>query len=87
MKKLMLFRLMSNEFFMNHSLTMCKYFYKVFGVRFTNVAVNAAVGGHFTSGETLRELKADLALHDKRSIRALSGYVGEGLEVMDQKRV
>ena len=82
----MVFKLMSNEFFINHSLTMIKYFYKVFGVRFTNFAINSAVGGFFTSGETIHDLKADLAAHEVRNIGALSGYVSEGLEDTDTKR-
>jgi len=52
-KKLIIYRMMSSNLFINHALRVMQLSYKVLGVSLTNLLINSTAGSIFTSGETL----------------------------------
>ena len=82
-KKFFCYKLMSSNLFINYSLTLMNLFYKVLGIRFTNLMINKTVGSLFTSGETIQTLIKDIQELEKNNISGIANYVVEGLNVMD----
>ena len=56
LKKLVIYRMMSSNLFINHALTGMTFAYKVMGRSLTNFIINKTAGSVFTSGETLETL-------------------------------
>ena len=56
LKKLLIYRMMSSNLFINHALTGMTFAYKVMGHSLTNFIINKTAGSVFTSGETLETL-------------------------------
>ena len=61
-KKLIIYRTMSSNLFINHALNAMNACYKVMGKRLTNLIINKTAGEVFTSGETLETLSQDIKL-------------------------
>lgn len=61
MKKLMVYKLMGSNLFINNALGMMTTCYSVLGIPVTNTAINKSVGSLFTSGETIQTLMEDIA--------------------------
>lgn len=59
-KKLLIYRMMSSNLFINHALTGMNMSYKVLGRTITNMIINKTAGDVFTSGETLQSLAEDI---------------------------
>mmetsp|Transcript_41465 Transcript_41465/g.39893 ORF Transcript_41465/g.39893 Transcript_41465/m.39893 type:complete len:138 (-) Transcript_41465:236-649(-) len=78
-----MYKLMSNNFFMNNVLTSLDKAYKIQGKTLTNFQINASVGSLFTSGETISSLKDDMKAFKKRNIGGIPNYVAEGLPEMN----
>jgi len=68
LKKLMIYRMMSSNLFINNALRGMELSYKIFGRTLTNFAINKTAGSIFTSGETLQSLVTDIAVLEKKGI-------------------
>jgi len=84
LKKFMVYKLMGSDLFINHSLSMMGWSYRLFGVRLTNFVINKSVGSLFTAGETIESLVDDIAELEKRNVYAIGNYVVEGLSEMNE---
>jgi hypothetical protein len=60
-------------------------FYKIFGVKLTNMLVNKTAGDVFTSGETISTLVEDIKSLASKNIGGVANYVAEGLHEMNQE--
>ena len=87
MKKLVVYKLMGSNLFINNALGMMTTCYSVLGIPVTNTAINKSVGNLFTSGETIQTLMDDIAEFEKRNINGIAGYTAEGLQSLDQTRI
>jgi hypothetical protein len=67
-KKLMIYKVMSSNIFINHALQGMNLAYKVMGKTITNTLINMTAGQLFTSGETLQTLSEDIKELEKRNI-------------------
>lgn len=83
-KKLMVYKLMGSDVFLNHSLNLVNTSYNVLGISTTNSVVNNSVGRIFISGETINSLMEDVCNLEKRNINSLCGYAVEGMDQMDE---
>lgn len=87
LKKLMIYRMMSSNLFINHALTGMNVAYRVLGKTLTNFLINKTAGEVFTSGETLESLNADIAALEQRKIGGVANYVVEGLNEMHEPTI
>ena len=78
---------MGSNLFINYSLSAMNLFYKILGVRFTNLMINSSVGSLFTSGESITSLIKDLEALEKNNIYGIANYVVEGIDVYDDAYV
>jgi virulence-associated protein VapD len=83
-KKLMIYRMMSINMFINHALNGMRLSYKFMGRTLTNFLINKTAGSIFTSGETLQTLAEDIKKLEARKIHGVANYVVEGLHEMDE---
>lgn len=86
-KKYFVYKLMGSELFINHSLAMTHFCYKVLGVLPTNFCINNSVGSLFTSGETLSSLITDIQQFRDKNIRAISNYAVEGMPEYNEAKI
>ena len=87
LKKLMIYRMMSSNFFINNALGGMRLSYKILGRTLTNFAINKTAGSIFTSGETLQSLVADIEVLEKKGIHGVANYVVEGLHEMHEPTI
>lgn len=59
-KKMIIYKMMASNLFINYSLPAMRALYSVLGVRMTNVIINRTAGEVFTSGEQISTLVADI---------------------------
>jgi hypothetical protein len=83
MKKLVVYKVMSNNLFITYSYSGIRLAYKVLGKRIVNTLVNRTAGEIFTSGETIPSLIQDMAVLEKKKVGSVGNYVAEGLESME----
>lgn len=86
-KKLMVYKLMGSDLFINHSLTLVNMSYKLFGIKLTNFAVNNSVASLFTSGETLTSYMKDQSAFSQQNIGTVGMSVVEGMPHQDNEYV
>ncbi|TNV83788.1 hypothetical protein FGO68_gene8537 [Halteria grandinella] len=86
-KKLLIYRMMSSNMFINHALTGMNMAYRVMGKTLTNFIINKTAGEVFTSGETLQSLNADIKVLEQRKIGGVANYVVEGLHEMHEPTI
>lgn len=86
-KKLMIYKMMSSNLFINYALMGMNFFYKVFGVRFTNFLINKSAGAIFTSGASIQTLLKDIEVLEKKKVHGVGNYVVEGLHEMDEAKI
>ena len=84
MKKFFCYKLMGSDLFINYSLSMLNFFYKILGRRTTNFFINNSVGQLFTAGESISTLVEDIEALEKNNIYGIANYVVEGLDTMDE---
>lgn len=84
MKKLMIYRMMSSNLFINYSLPIMKALYRIVGKRAANVLINRTAGEIFTSGETIDSLLEDIKEFERKGIKGAANYVAEGLHEMNE---
>lgn len=82
-KKLVIYKMMSSNLFINHALQGMTLAYRLLGRTLTNFLINSTAGKVFTSGETLQTLAADIEQLEKRNIGGVANYVVEGLHEMN----
>ena len=87
LRKYLMGRTMSSNFFINNSLKMMNMSYKIIGVKATNFFIDKTYGAVYTSGSNIETLLKDIAEHEQKNIHALVGYVVEGLDQMDENKV
>ena len=86
-KKYLVYKLMGSDLFLNNSLQMMHFCYRVLGIRPTNFTINNSVGTLFTSGETLSTLLSDMAELRKQNIQSIANYAVEGLMTHDEDKI
>jgi virulence-associated protein VapD len=86
-KKLLIYKMMSSNLFINHALTGMTLSYRILGRTLTNLLINKTAGAVFTSGETLRSLAADIQALEQRQIGGVANYVVEGLHEMHEPTI
>lgn len=86
-KKLVIYRVMASNLFINYALTGMNVAYRVLGKTFTNFLINKTAGEVFTSGETLQTLSADIKALEARNIGGVGNYVVEGLHEMHEPTI
>jgi hypothetical protein len=86
-KKLLIYRTMSSNLFINNALTGMNVAYRILGKTFTNFLINKTAGEVFTSGETLQSLNADIKELEQRKIGGIANYVVEGLHEMHEPTI
>ena len=59
-KKFLIYKMMGSNMFINHSLRAMKLFYKIMGVRLTNLAIEKTASSIFTGGVSLDDLIKDV---------------------------
>ena len=78
-KKLMIYKMMGSNLFINYSLMGINVAYKVFGTKLTNFAIENTAASVFTGGVTVADLtKAESEL-ELRGIGTIGCYVVEGV--------
>ena len=87
MKKLMVYRMMSSNLFINYSLPVMKTLYKIIGTQVANVLINKTAGQIFTSGETIDSLLEDIREFERKGIYGAANYVAEGLHDMNEQQI
>lgn len=83
-KKIIIYKTMSSNFFINYSLMGMSLAYRVIGMRITNALIEKTAGSIFTGGVTIDDLLKDMDLLEKRKIGSISMMVVEGLTNADE---
>jgi hypothetical protein len=86
-KKLVIYKLMGNDLFLNYAAPATRMAYTLMGKRITNGLINATAGSIFTSGEDTTSLKTDIDTLSDRNIGGIGNYVVEGLEHIDNLKI
>jgi hypothetical protein len=83
-KKMVIYRMMSSNLFINYSLTGMSLAYRLIGIKVTNKIIESTAGSIFTGGVTIDDLLVDMDLLEKRNIGSISMMVVEGLKNADE---
>ena len=78
-KKLMIYKMMGSNVFINYSLTGISAAYKVLGTRITNFAIENTAASVFTGGVTVADLSNSAIELEQRGIGTIGCYVVEGV--------
>lgn len=78
-KKLMIYKMMGSNVFINYSLMGINVAYKVFGKRLTNFAIESTAASLFTGGVTVADLNKDSVKLEARGTGCIGCYVVEGV--------
>lgn len=78
-KKLFIYKMMSSNLFINHSLRAMTFSYRLLGIRLTNMCIEKTAGSIFTGGVSVDDLCRDMDFLEKRNIGTISMMVAEGL--------
>jgi hypothetical protein len=84
-KKYFIYKMMGSNLFINHSLRAMKLFYKIMGVRLTNMAIEKTASSIFTGGVSLEDLIKDVEYLEKQNIGSIAMNVVEGLREVEEK--
>ena len=84
-KKLMIYKMMGSNIFINYSLMGINMAYKVFGTRFTNSLIESTASSVFTGGVTVADLMESSKSFSKREIGTIGCYVVEGVRQAENK--
>ncbi len=83
-KKLMVYKLMGSNLFINNAPRGMDLSYKILGTKVTDCLINSTAGGVFTAGTNAHELKVEIQDFNKKNIGGIGNYVVEGLFNMDK---
>ena len=78
-KKLMIYKMMGSNLFINYSLLGIRFAYRLFGKNLTNFAIENTAASVFTGGVTVSDLKQVSAELATRGIGSVGCYVVEGV--------
>ena len=78
-KKLLIYKMMGSNLFINHSLMGINLSYKVFGVKLTNMLIENTAASVFTGGVTVADLNKSTENMAKRGFGTIGCYVVEGV--------
>lgn len=86
-KKLLIYKLMGSNLFINYSLVGIQAAYKLLGIRLTNFTIEQTAGSVFTGGVTVEDLVRETAVLEERGIGTIGCYVVEGLRQTENSRL
>ena len=86
-KKLMIYKMMGSNIFINYSLMGINMAYKVFGTRFTNSLIESTASSVFTGGVTVTDLMESSKSFSKREIGTIGCYVVEGVREAENEHL
>lgn len=78
-KKLLIYRMMGSNIFINHSLTGISASYKLLGTKLTNFVIENTAASVFTGGVTVKDLAGAADELEERGIGTIGCYVVEGV--------
>ena len=78
-KKLLIYKMMGSNIFINHSLTGISASYKLLGTRLTNYVIESTAASVFTGGVTVRDLSKSAEELKERGVGTIGCYVVEGV--------
>ena len=78
-KKLMIYKMMGSNLFINHSLMGINLAYKLFGTSLTNMLIEKTAASVFTGGVTVADLNVSTQENAKRGFGTIGCYVVEGV--------
>ena len=78
-KKLLIYKMMGSNLFINYSLMGINVAYKVFGTRLTNMVIENTAASVFTGGVTVDDLNVSTVENAKRGFGTIGCYVVEGV--------
>ena len=78
-KKLMIYKMMGSNLFINYSLMGINVAYKVFGTSLTNLMIESTAASVFTGGVTVADLNVATDENEKRGFGTIGCYVVEGV--------
>ena len=78
-KKLMIYKMMGSNLFINHSLMGINLAYKLFGTSLTNILIEKTAASVFTGGVTVADLNVSTQENAKRGFGTIGCYVVEGV--------
>ena len=78
-KKLLIYRMMGSNVFINHSLTGISASYKLLGTKLTNFVIENTAASVFTGGVTVKDLAGAAVELEERGIGTIGCYVVEGV--------
>ena len=78
-KKLMIYKMMGSNIFINYSLTGISASYKLLGTNLTNFAIENTAASVFTGGVTVKDLAGAAEELEERGIGTIGCYVVEGV--------
>ena len=86
-KKLMIYKMMGSNIFINYSLMGINVAYKVFGTRLTNSLIESTASSVFTGGVTVADLMESSKSFSKREIGTIGCYVVEGVREAENEHL
>ena len=86
-KKLLIYKMMGSNIFINYSLTGINASYKLLGKKLTNFVIENTAASVFTGGVTVKDLSGAAEELEKRGIGTVGCYVVEGLRQVDNKKL
>ena len=86
-KKLMIYKMMGSNIFINYSLMGINMAYKVFGTRLTNSLIESTASSVFTGGVTVADLMESSKSFSKREIGTIGCYVVEGVREAENEHL
>ena len=78
-KKLLIYKMMGSNIFINHSLTGISASYKLLGTSLTNYVIESTAASVFTGGVTVRDLSKSAEELKERGVGTIGCYVVEGV--------
>lgn len=78
-KKLLIYKMMGSNIFINHSLTGISASYKLLGTKLTNYVIENTAASVFTGGVTVRDLSKSTEVLRERGVGTIGCYVVEGV--------
>jgi len=80
-----IYKMMSSNLFIDHSLTAMSLAYRTIGMTVTNKLIETTAGSIFTGGVSVEDLCKDIDMLESRNIGSISMMVVEGLTNAEEK--
>ena len=86
-KRFFMLKAMSSNFFINRSLGLMNFSYKILGTSLSNAFLNRTICPMVCSGETITDLLVDILHYKDKNIGSISGYTIEALTEMNEAHI